>query len=66
MKWPLEITQLTMAVLRRTTREITPGECARRMAMILDNVYMKGQIAQAEQTLAELKAANEKAREANP
>jgi hypothetical protein len=61
MKWPLEITQLTMAVLRRTTREITPGECARRMTMILDNVYMKGQIAQAEQTLAELKAANKKA-----
>lgn len=42
MKWQTEIFQLTMAVLRRTTREITPAECATRMTTALDNVYLQG------------------------
>jgi len=42
MKWQTEIFQVTMAVLRRTTREITPAECAIRITTVLDNVYMLG------------------------
>ena len=42
MKWQTEIFQLTMAVLRRTTKDITPTECATRMTTTLDNVYMLG------------------------
>jgi hypothetical protein len=60
MKWQTEIFQLTMAVLRRTTREITPAECATRMTTVLDNVYGMGQIAEAKKILDEMKDSNEK------
>jgi hypothetical protein len=60
MKWQAEIFQLTMAVLRRTTREITPAECATRMTTILDNVYGMGEIAEAKRILEEMKDSNDR------
>ena len=45
-KWELERMQLAMAVLRRTTKDITPVECAARMTTVLNNVYLQGKIDQ--------------------
>ena len=46
MKWQTEIGQLTMAVLRRTMREITPDECVAKLTTVLNNVYLQGKIDQ--------------------
>lgn len=43
ISWRLQMSELALAVLRRTTKEITPAQCYTKMSSILDSVYEMGQ-----------------------
>lgn len=42
MNWRVQIAELSLAVLRRTTREISPTQCYGTIDRILDQVYDMG------------------------
>lgn len=59
IKWALEISMVAMAVLRRTTREITPDECAGIITKVFQSIYLQGKIDQIVVDTEKLKASHD-------